>query len=444
VPAAEAVGCEKEPELGFFVGRDVGTVDDRARATQQREPALVGPPEETILCCPVGDEPDLQPEISIVVPALNEQITIGEFVDWCKEGLRRVGVSGEVLIVDSSTDQTAVIALEHGARVLRTRKRGLGRAYIDAIPFIRGRFVIMGDCDLTYDFRELRPFVECLRAGFEFVMGSRFQGVIEPRAMPALHRYFGNPVTTLAFNLVHATKYSDIHCGMRGITLELLRRINLTSQGWEYASEMIAKAEALGAKSTNVPISFFKDREGRQSHVKRSGWLTPWRAGWRTLRIILTFRAERVLVPVAMISLVAGIALSALLGHGPVRIVPGMTWTLHALYFGVTLTICGVALLHFSILAAVINDRMNGVALRWVRRFPYTPSIALGFAAVVAGLAPAILLVVRYAAHGWYLTSQDVAISHLSTVGLGLIIVGVLHISFTLLLHSLLDRLYHL
>src|SRR5205823_7867684 len=125
------------------------------------------------------------PELSIVVRARDGELTIAEFVRWCHEGLRRAGVVGEILIVDSSTDRTAELALAGGARVLRTPKRGLGRAYIDAIPFIRGRYVLMGDCDCTYDFRELAPFVEKFRGGAEFVMGSRFRGYIQLGSMPA-------------------------------------------------------------------------------------------------------------------------------------------------------------------------------------------------------------------------------------------------------------------
>src|SRR5579862_6095593 len=142
------------------------------------------PVEEKVeLLIPDGDVPD--PLLSIVVPALNERISIAEFVAWCQAGMQRAGIRGEILIVDSSTDETPQIALAHGARVLRTPKRGLGRAYIDAIPYIRGKYVLMGDADCTYDFRELSGFVEKFRAGYEFIMGSRFRGSIEPHAMPA-------------------------------------------------------------------------------------------------------------------------------------------------------------------------------------------------------------------------------------------------------------------
>src|SRR3954465_6177658 len=135
------------------------------------------------------------PELSIVIPALNEEITVGQFVDWCKEGIAAAGVVGEILIIDSSSDRTAEIAINKGARVIKTPKRGLGRAYIDAIPFIRGRYVLMGDADCTYDFRELTGFVDKFRGGCEFIMGSRFVGSIEEGAMPPLHRYFGTPLT---------------------------------------------------------------------------------------------------------------------------------------------------------------------------------------------------------------------------------------------------------
>ena len=165
-------------------------------------------PTETLdpfvqLLVPEHEISDGEPELSIVIPALNEELTVGDFVEWCREGLAAAGVAGEVLIVDSSTDRTAEIALEHGARVLKTPRRGLGRAYIDALRFARGRYILMGDADCTYDFRRLGDFVEKLREGYEFVMGSRWRGSIEPGSMPALHRYLGTPVTTWILNLLY-------------------------------------------------------------------------------------------------------------------------------------------------------------------------------------------------------------------------------------------------
>jgi glycosyltransferase involved in cell wall biosynthesis len=152
-------------------------------------------------------------ELSIVVPALNERLTIGEFVDWCKEGLAAAGVQGQILIVDSSTDDTPEIALQRGAEVLRTPPRGLGRAYIDAIPYIRGNWIVMGDADLTYDFRQLAPFVEQFRLGTEFIMGSRFRGSIEAGAVfIAISARHLQPGCSIA-SITVATRTSIAACG---------------------------------------------------------------------------------------------------------------------------------------------------------------------------------------------------------------------------------------
>src|SRR5580698_6755018 len=190
-----------------------------------------------------------EPEVSIVIPALNESLTIGDFIDWCQEGLAKAKVAGEILIVDSSTDRTSEIALSKGARVLKAPKRGLGRAYIDSLPFIRGKYILLGDCDCTYDFRQIAPFVKKFHEGAEFIMGSRFRGFIEPGAMPALHRYLGTPVTTWILNVIFGSDFSDIHCGMRGITKDAFLRMGLRSQSWEYASEMVLKSVHMKLKT---------------------------------------------------------------------------------------------------------------------------------------------------------------------------------------------------
>src|SRR5262245_18059102 len=193
-------------------------------------PFVAADPEAQLLI-PRDDVAD--PEVTILVPALNEELTIGRFLAWCHEGIARAGYSAEILIVDSSVDRTPEIAVAAGARVLRTPRRGLGRAYIDAIPYVRGRYVILGDADCTYDFRQIAPFVEQLRADHDYVMGSRFRGTIEPHAMPNLHRYFGTPATTFILNRIFGSHFSDIHCGMRGIRREALQRLDLRSQSWQ-------------------------------------------------------------------------------------------------------------------------------------------------------------------------------------------------------------------
>src|SRR4030088_1546059 len=262
------------------------------------------------------------PEVPTLIPAANEELTITSFVAWCHEGLRKAGAVGEVLIVDSSSDRTAELALAGGARVLKAPRRGLGRAYIDALPYVRGRYVIMGDADCTYDFRELAPFVDAMRDGTEYAMGSRWKGSIESGAMPALHRYAGTPATTWILNRLYGSPFSDIHCGMRGITRDALTRMGLTAQSWEYASEMVLKSVRMGLRTTEVPVTFYKDRDGRQSHHKRSGWFSPFHAAWINLRAMFIHGAEFFLFKPGIVLFVLGLLLTLPLSFGGITVGP--------------------------------------------------------------------------------------------------------------------------
>src|SRR2546430_5052274 len=315
-------------------------------------------------------------ELSIGVPALNEEITVGELIEWCKEGLENAGVVGQVLIIDSSTDDTAKIVLEHGGEVLRTPKRGLGRAYIDATPYIRGQWIIMGDADLTYDFRELSPFVEAFKKGAEFVMGSRFRGSIEKGAMPWLHRYFGTPLTTWILNRIYGSRYSDIHCGMRGLTRSAFERIDLKSQSWEYASEMVLKAARLKLRTAEVPVKFYKDREGRLSHHRRMGWLSPWSAGWLNLRVMLVYTPDSFLLKPGIVLTLIGAVLSVALAAGPITI-GGVGFSLYWLLFGVTCVTLGYSSIQIGVLARVMHGLRPRSFKRLRRMFTYDRGMLL-------------------------------------------------------------------
>jgi len=369
-------------------------------------------------------------ELSVVVPALNEAITVGEFVDWCREGLARAGVSGQILIVDSSADETAQLALEHGAEVLRVPKRGLGRAYIDAIPFIRGRWIVMGDADLTYDFRELAPFVGQFRQGAEFIMGTRFGGNIAAGAMPPLHRYFGTPFTTWILNRIYGSRYTDIHCGMRGITREALLRIDLRSQSWEYASEMVLKAARLGLRTAEVPVNFYKDREGRMSHHRRAGWLSPWIAGWINLKVMLVYSPDSFLLGPGCVLLAAGLLLSVPLGFGPIFI-GGVGLELHWMLFGVLCATLGYSCVQIGILARIMHGLRFGVARTVERILTYNRGMFLSGLGVAAGLVLMGTLVVRYVRAGLRLGGE---VSYPAILGLLLVILGFQTFGFTLLL----------
>jgi glycosyltransferase involved in cell wall biosynthesis len=393
--------------------------------TQTSDPALE-------LLVPADDVAD--PEVSIVIPALNEELTIGEFLDWAREGLRKAGVVGEILIVDSSSDKTCEIALARGARVLRAPKRGLGRAYIDSLPFIRGKYIVMGDCDCTYDFRELEPFVTKFRAGAEFIMGSRFRGYIEPGAMPPLHRYLGTPVTTWILNVIFSSHFSDIHCGMRGITRDALFRMGLRSQSWEYASEMVLKSVHMQLKTEEVPIRFLKDREGRLSHHKRSGWFSPWAAAWINLRAMFIYGADFFLFRPGILLTAIGTVLTLPLSLGPITVGP-IQFSLHWMLLGLTMTTLGLQCIYLGALAQVFFDYSGEKTKRWFARFPYTRSVAIAAALFALGAALTAALFVYWIAHGFALT-MDAKLSYLAVTGLLFMIAAFMTFTFTLLLHS--------
>ena len=373
------------------------------------------------------------PEVSIVVPALNEARTMGMFVEWCQEGLAKAGTVGEILIVDSSTDASAEIALSKGARVLKTPKRGLGRAYIDSLPFIRGTYVIMGDCDCTYDFRELEPFMLKFRSGVEFVMGSRFRGRIDPGSMPPLHRYLGTPVTTWILNIIFSSHFSDIHCGMRGISKRALIAMGLRSNSWEYASEMVLKSVHMNLRTDEVPIHFLKDQEGRLSHHRRSGWFSPWHAAWINLRAMFVYGAAFFLYRPGIIFTLLGLALLLPLTFGPITVGP-ITFSIHWMLLGLTMATLGLQSMYLGILAQVFFDYDGHVTRRWFARFPYSRCVAIAGTIFLAGLLVDIGFLVYYLSHGLHLA--DTSASYMGVTGLFLMIAGFVTFTFTLLLHA--------
>ena len=388
---------------------------------------------ELRLLVPANDVAD--PELSIVIPALNEELTIGQFVDWCQEGLRRAKVRGEVLIIDSSTDATADVALAQGARVLKAPKRGLGRAYIDAIPFIRGDYVLMGDADCTYDFRNLEPFMAKFHEGYEYVMGSRFRGYIEPGSMPALHRYFGTPFTTLLLNLLYGSRFSDIHCGMRGISLPALRRMDLQSQSWEYASEMVLKSVHMDLKTAEVPVRFLKDQEGRFSHHKRAGWFSPWHAGWINLKAMFIYGADFFLFRPGLLLLLIGLLLTLPMTFGPITIGP-VTFSVYWMLLGLTLSVLGLHGFYVGCIVRTFFDYGGARTRRWLRIFSYTRSVVLSALAVLAGATLAAPLVYQYLRSGFRFSGNVFPANYMAVTGLLFVIGGFMNFTFTLAFHA--------
>jgi glycosyltransferase involved in cell wall biosynthesis len=395
-------------------------------------PASSRDPELTLLV-PENDVAD--PEFSIVVPALNEEITIGEFVAWCKQGIAAAGISAEILIVDGSSDRTAEIAVAGGARVLKAPKRGLGRAYIDAIPYIRGKYIVMGDADCTYDFRKLGPFVEKFRAGSEFVMGSRFKGSIEEGAMPPLHRYFGTPLTTWILNVMYGTKFSDIHCGMRGITLDGFKRIRMASQSWEYASEMVLKSVRLGLRTDEVPVSFLKDADGRVSHLVRGGWSTPWKAGWINLKAMFVFGADFFLMVPGMLLLLLGLVPLCALSFGTIT-VAGITLSINSMLLALLASLLGLQLILVGALAQALYDGTGRKRDRWLSIFSYTRTTVAMAAVFAVGSTFLLRFMVAFFEHGSF-DKILIESNHQAIFGLFLMVGSVLVFISMLLIHAI-------
>jgi glycosyltransferase involved in cell wall biosynthesis len=404
-------------------------------AFARRDPSVGAPAadEETELLLPVHDIDS--PEISILVPALDEQLTIMEFVGWCQEGLRKANICGEIVVVDSSTDETSERALEGGARVLRTPRRGLGRAYKDAIPYVRGDYVVMGDADCTYDFRQLTPFVDRFREGYEFVMGSRWRGSIEPGSMPRLHQYLGTPITTWILNRLYSSHFSDIHCGMRGITREGLLAMNLESDSWEYASEMVIKSVQMGLRTTEVPVDFLHDRNGRMSHHKRAGWLSPWRAAWSNIRAMFVYGSDFFMLKSGLVAFVVGLLITLPLSDGPIKI-GHLSFSLYWMLLGMTLTVIGLQAFLLGCIAQLLFDYRGIARARWLAVFPYTRTVVVAVITALVGVGCTAPLLVYYFSHDERLSLHASLQDGLGITGLMLLMIGFCLFIFTLVFHG--------
>lgn len=378
----------------------------------------------------------VSPVISIVIPTMNESINIVEFIEWVHEGLAALPVPGEILIIDSSTDDTATKALECGARVLVVPCRGLGRAYIDAIPYIRGNFVVMGDADCTYDFRELSTFYNAFQNGANYVMGSRYRGSIEKGAMPIHHQYLGTPVTTWVLNRIFGSHFSDIHCGMRGISLSLLKQMNLNSQSWEYASEMVIKSIQMKALIQEVPVKFYKDRNGRESHHKREGWFSPFKAAWINLKAMFVYGASSFLKIPGKVLTLLGAALLLIPAFGPVNL-GFLTFSIYWQLLGAFSFVMGVNSLLLAETVDLFFDYDKTKIRTSENRFAYNRNVTASLFVVISGVLISLPLVVDYFQNGMSLRDDYVWHQHFSIIGLSLISLGCLIFVHTLVNNAL-------
>jgi glycosyltransferase involved in cell wall biosynthesis len=290
-------------------------------------------------------------ELTILMPCLNEAETLARCIGKARSFLARSSIRGEVLVADNgSTDGSQAQALANGARVVDIADRGYGSALMGGIRAARGRYVIMGDSDDSYDFSDLRLFVEKLREGFQLVMGNRFRGGIQPGAMPPLHRYLGNPVLTTLGRIFFGSSCGDFHCGLRGFDRHAILDLDLQAPGMEFASEMVVKATINKLRIIDVPTTLSPDGRSRPPHLKS------WRDGWRHLRFLLLFSPRWLFLYPGAALFVFGIGAMAWLLPGT-RVIDGIGLTINTLFYAAVAVIIGAQSVQFWVFAKIYGMR---------------------------------------------------------------------------------------
>ena len=306
------------------------------------------------------------PEVSILMPCLNEAATIGKCVEKALQALENLHLQGEVVVADNgSTDDSVSIAMDSGARVVTIRERGYGAAILGGASACRGQFILMADADDSYNLLEIKPFVDAWQQGAEIVMGNRFRGGIEANAMPFLHRYLGNPVLSFVGRLFFSSPFGDFHCGMRGFTRAAFDRMQLCSTGMEFASEMVVKASLLNLVSAEVPVKLYRDGRNGPSH------LNTWSDGWRHLRFLMLFSPRWVFFYPGLFFVFAGLMLSTLLSKGVLPF-QSLQLDVSTLLYANCLFLIGFQLVFFYLLSQAFARReglliSSGIGMGWFR-----------------------------------------------------------------------------
>jgi len=339
--------------------------------------------------------------VSIVIPCLNEVRSLGACIATAREALfilaDRMGLAGEIVVADNgSTDGSQALAVQLGARVVEVRGKGYGAALRGGFDATHGAFLVMGDADGSYDFRESIAMIEALRAGADLCMGSRFLGEIKPGAMPWANRHVGNPVLTGLLNVLYGMKVSDAHCGLRALTKACWSRLALTGEGMEFASEMVIKAALRGETIAEVPVTLWPDTRDRKPHLR------PWRDGWRHLRYLLMLSPLWLFAIPAAMGATIGVAILAIAGWFSVFRPDEIS------FFGnywVVLAAATIGVSHIASLLAMVSH-VHGVKAGYRRPHRVTGAVAgwitletmllLGAGLALAGVAILIAVVVDW------------------------------------------------
>jgi glycosyltransferase involved in cell wall biosynthesis len=355
------------------------------------------------------------PLVSVVIPCLNEAENIETCVRAARDALDEMHVVGEVVVADNdSDDESALLAERAGARVIVERRRGYGSAYLAGLADSRGRYIVMADADLTYDFDEIPRFVAALEDGAEMVIGDRMKN-IHPGAMPWLHRYIGNPILTGLLNLFFRTGVNDAHCGMRALRRDVLPRLDLRTTGMEFASEMVIRASKEQLRIAEFPIEYHP--RGGESK------LSSFRDGWRHLRFLLVHSPNHLfIVPGAVLA-----------GFGTLIIVVvetgltlfGRAWGVHAIIGGALLMIVGTQVLALGLCAHAYGTYFMGERDPWFdrmrARFRLEHGLLLGGLFVLVGIVLGAVILISWISHGFGSLSYE----RLAVVAASVLIVGI-------------------
>ena len=349
-------------------------------------------------------------DVSVILPSLDEERTIGECITKIQKVFHDNAITGEIIVADSSSDQTGTIAKSLGARVIRPKKSGYGNAYLTAFNQARGRFIVMGDADNTYDFLEIPKLLAPLNNGADLVIGSRFKGTIRKGSMDGLHRYIGNPVLTLMLNFIFHTNYSDTHSGFRAITREALDRLPLTTGGMEFASEMLVMASKERLRIEEVPISYYPRLTPSKLHS--------FADGWRHIRFVLLMKPLPFIAVPGFLFFVIGILLMAFFSvNGDIE-----SSHLHTFILGAILVIGGIQVVLSGFLMktySVIHgyEKKQGFIEFLMKYHSLEIFLVLGFLSIFAG----ILLGFNIFLH-WVLTDFGL-LSEISTAIFSLVLI---------------------
>ncbi len=341
-------------------------------------------------------------EVSVVMPCLNEAESLGECIGMARRGLAAAGVRGEIVIADNGSDDgSQEIARELGARVIEVARGGYGAALMGGFATARGRFVVMGDADASYDFATLAPFIEQLRGGAELVMGNRFKGGIERDAMPFLNRYLGNPALSFLGRLFFpGARIGDFHCGLRAFRAESLARLDLRSDGMEFASEMVVKAALEGLAISEVPTTLAPAMRSRKPHLR------PWRDGWRHLRLLLLFSPRWLFFYPGLALMALGLAMMIALLPGELRAF-GVGFDVHTLVYASALIVVGYQAVLFAVFARIYAMHSGFLPARplirrTAERLSLETGALIGAGLIAAGVAMSLIALFIWGHKGFH------------------------------------------